>query len=166
MPPAQINAQDEAHLRLISVFHYVLAGLHFLGIGFIVIHFMIMKFAMEMAEKAPPPPPAPTVAVVGETLAPVASAPAISTSPQEIPDEIWWIMGAVYLVIGLLLVAQSVANVLSGIWISKRKNRTFSYVIAGLNCMFFPFGTALGVFTFIVLSRLSIASAYEARKGA
>jgi hypothetical protein len=38
----------------------------------------------------------------------------------------------------------------------------FSLVIAGLNCIQIPFGTALGVFTIIVLLRDSVREAYAA----
>lgn len=168
MPATRINSQDEAHLRLISVFHFVLAGIYLLGIGFVVIHFLFMRFALEMAQNAPPPAPVPKVAVIpGEAAAiPVAPAPAAAppaTAP-EIPDELLWFMGAIYLVMGSLLIAQCVCNILSGLWIAKRKKRMFSFIVAGINCMFFPLGTALGVFTFVVLSRLGIAAVYEERK--
>jgi hypothetical protein len=34
-------------------------------------------------------------------------------------------------------------------------------VIAGINCLSFPFGTALGIFTLIVLSRESVQALYK-----
>ena len=67
-----------------------------------------------------------------------------------------------YVVIGGFLVALSVCNALSGHYIRKRKNRIFSFIISGINCMQFPLGTALGVFTFIVLSRESVKLTYSA----
>jgi hypothetical protein len=57
---------------------------------------------------------------------------------------------------GLMLCIGAVANVLSGIFIPQRKHRTFSLCVARLNCIQIPFGTALGAFTLIVLSRDSI----------
>jgi hypothetical protein len=41
---------------------------------------------------------------------------------------------------------------IAGRFIHRRVNRTFSIVIAGINCLHF-FGTALGIFTLIVLTR-------------
>jgi len=38
----------------------------------------------------------------------------------------------------------------------------FSLIIAGINCVQFPFGTVLGVFTFVVLLRDSVRELYEA----
>ena len=42
----------------------------------------------------------------------------------------------------------------------------FSLVVAALDCMGFPFATVLGVFTFIVLLRDSVAELYEAAASA
>ncbi len=48
----------------------------------------------------------------------------------------------------------------------KRKHRIFSFVVAGVNCLQFPFGTALGIFTFIVLSRVGVKMDYDANASA
>ena len=39
----------------------------------------------------------------------------------------------------------------AGRCIQKRKTKTLIYIMAGFNCLFVPYGTLLGVFTFIVL---------------
>ena len=177
MPLQRINAQDEVHLGLISVFHFVLAGLYLLGIGFVILHFMIMSMVFRMAEtqaqKSPPtvvavaPEPLVTEDIPAEleefpALPPPAAAPPLSPAPAPFPKEIIPFFIAMYVAIGLFLVALGTANVLSGLFIRKRKNRTFSFIVAGINCMQVPFGTALGVFTFIVLSRLSVKAEYDA----
>jgi len=51
--------------------------------------------------------------------------------------------------------------VLSGFFLLKKRNRGFSLIIGGLNCLQIPFGTALGVFTIIVLSRDSVRQMYS-----
>jgi hypothetical protein len=45
---------------------------------------------------------------------------------------------------------------LAGKYIKQRKNYIFCLIMAGVNCMFFPFGVALGIFTFLVLMRESV----------
>jgi hypothetical protein len=45
---------------------------------------------------------------------------------------------------------------LAGRYLSQRRRYTFCLVMAGLACMFMPFGTVLGVFTIIVLLRDSV----------
>lgn len=180
MPAYQINAQDKAHLNLLSVFHYVLGALHLLGIGFLVMHFMFMSMVMNMVQ---PPSAAPHGSVSVEEAsiefgAPdTAEAGTIDTPPMPaqhatpttpavpvhpgLPKKMMSVFIFFYLVMGVLILTAAIFNVFSGIWIKKRKNRTFSFVIAGLNCLQFPFGTALGVFTFIVLSRVSVKMAYD-----
>ena len=52
-------------------------------------------------------------------------------------------------------------NLLSGLFLRTRRHRTFSMVIAVINCLHFPIGTMLGVFTLIVLSRESVQGSYD-----
>jgi hypothetical protein len=51
-------------------------------------------------------------------------------------------------------------TILSGRYIAKRRRRTFSMIIAGINCISIPFGTLLGVFTILVLSRPTVRGMY------
>ncbi len=44
--------------------------------------------------------------------------------------------------------------------------RTFVIVIAALSCAFFPFGTVLGVFTIIILSKPEVKSLFQTQPGA
>ena len=67
------------------------------------------------------------------------------------------IMGAAALLFGWTLGA---LTLLSGYFIVRRKCRTFSLVIAGINCLSIPLGTTLGVFTIIVLMRDSVKTIY------
>ena len=55
-------------------------------------------------------------------------------------------------------------NVLSAVFMRRRQNRMFSMVVGGLNCMNMPFGTALGVFTIIILMRPSVQAVYDRLK--
>ena len=77
--------------------------------------------------------------------------------PQVFFDAFVWF----YLFMGVLLLAALVLNVLSGLFLWRRQHRVFSLVIGGLNCLQIPFGTALGVFTILVLSRDSVRELYN-----
>ncbi len=46
----------------------------------------------------------------------------------------------------------------------RRTSRTFSIVVAGIQTLFFPFGTALGVFAIIVLTRDSVRELYTRQR--
>lgn len=55
--------------------------------------------------------------------------------------------------ISLFVLVWAVLNVLAGRNLAKHKNRTLIMITAGLDCLSFPFGTALGIFTFVELSK-------------
>ena len=129
---------DPEHLKLLTLFHYLLAGLALAGILFLTLHYTLMRtliFNPKMweSQKGNPPPP-----------------------------ELFHVLQWVYWVLGVLLVMGSIANLLSGRWIRARRNRPFSLVVAAINCIQIPLGTALGVFTIIVLTRDSVKELYAA----
>ncbi|MDP4623939.1 MAG: hypothetical protein NWT08_02250 [Akkermansiaceae bacterium] len=179
----QQTLEDESHMRTLSVLHFVLGGFSLLGMAFLLIHFAIMAaiFTMAPVKTSSSPtvvsysttPEIEVVEVTPEfpettdnqevTEAPITtpSPPVPVTQPAEMPKELMWILVAVYAFFGIFILAFCICNVLSGMWIKKRKNRTFSFVVAAMNCLQFPFGTALGVFTFIVLARPTVKSSYD-----
>jgi hypothetical protein len=130
---------DADHLKLLSIFHFVGAGLALLGILFVVAHYTIFhaifsnpKFFENQKQPAPPP----------ELFAML---------------KWFYLIGAIWFVTSLIL------NLLSGLFIRARKHRTFSLVVSGINCVHIPLGTILGVFTIIVLIRESVRELYETR---
>ncbi len=138
MLPPPIPSKDRDHLRTLSVCHYVFAGLSVLGLGFLGVHYAIMKTVFanpQMWENAKEQPP---------------------FDPQELFGYFQWF----YVLGGFVMVVMGVLTLMSGRFLARRVNRSFSMVIAGLNCMVFPFGTALGVCTLIVLTKESVARLY------
>jgi hypothetical protein len=63
--------------------------------------------------------------------------------------------------ITLLLWAKAGCVTYSGMNLKRRQKRTFSLVMACMCCMNIPLGTALGVFTLVVLSRQSVKAIYD-----
>ena len=49
--------------------------------------------------------------------------------------------------------------------LSRRKRYNFCLVMACVECLFMPFGTALGVFTIVVLNRPSVKQSFGAASG-
>ena len=76
--------------------------------------------------------------------------------------EIFAVMKWFYLTGAVWFASSGVLNLISGICLRARKGRTFSLVVAGLNCLHIPLGTVLGVFTIIVLIRDSVRELYAA----
>jgi hypothetical protein len=125
-----LTSQDEEHLQLLSVFHFVVAAFAALFALFPVIHFIIgialMMGALDGASSDTPP------AFIGLFFV--------------LFSGLWILFGLVF----------AICLVFAGRYLRSRKNYTFCLVIAGLSCMFMPFGTVLGVFTIIVLMRESV----------
>ena len=128
--------QDAQHLRLLSIFHYVVAGLAFLCGCFPIIHVVIGAVIMLrpalFAGGSQPPPPA--------------------------------LFGAMFLGIGLtiMLLAWLIAALIAaaGWFLAQRRHHLFCLVVAAVECMFMPFGTVLGVFAIIVLSRPAVQALF------
>jgi hypothetical protein len=127
--------QDQEHLELLSIFHYILGGiaalfaffpLIYLGLG---IFFLVLPDRFEGSGSPPP-----------------------------------WFLGWIFIVIGgvfmLIGLAFAFCVVLAGRFIAKHKHYIFCLVIASLNCLFMPFGTILGVFTIVILMRSSVKALF------
>ncbi len=131
---------DDEHLRLLYIFHYVLAGFFLLFAFFPIFHVgfgAMMTFRPEMFSEG---------------------------NSGEMPDDMAKLMGLLFMIIGgtiiLLGLTHAALTAWSGRCIQLRKWRTFSIVVAGLNCLAFPFGTVLGVFTIIILQRPTVRALY------
>jgi hypothetical protein len=120
--------QDLEHLKLLSIFHFVAAGM---AAFFACIPFIHFFMGLALATGA-----------LGET-------------------------GAEGRPVGLVIMAIAGFIILAG-WtfaffialagrnLRRRTNYTFCLVMAGVECLFMPVGTVLGVFTIIVLVRESV----------
>lgn len=138
-PPIPAN-KDAGHLKLLAIFHFIFAGLGLLGYLFLGLHYAFMNMMFNNPEmwkgkdgkEGRPPPP-----------------------EMFMFFKIFYIVFAIFLTVGILM------NLLSGLFLRKRKNRLFSMIVAGIDCLQMPLGTILGVFTLVVLNRDSVAEAYS-----
>jgi high-affinity K+ transport system ATPase subunit B len=132
LPPAAPADQDLQHLRLLSIFHYVVGGLTGLFALFPVIH-LVMGLAIVMGG-----------------------------IPTKNSNEVWigWLFVAfaiVFIVCGLTLAG---LMVYAGRCLARQRRYVLCMVVAGLSCMVMPFGTVLGVFTLVVLMRPSVKTLF------
>jgi hypothetical protein len=134
---AELVDPDVEHLRLLAIFHYVDAGLTALFASFALLYVVMGVFMVVQPEAwgghGEVPPPA-----VGFFLA---------------------IMGA-----GLTLAGWGFAVCLFfvGRMLNRRRHYVYCLVVAGINCIFVPIGTVLGVFTIVVLMRPSVKALFAA----
>jgi hypothetical protein len=127
---------DEEHLRLLSVFYFVdagmsaffsLIGLFYVGMG--VVFFRAIPRG-EAGQGAPPP-------------------------------ELAWLFGVIGLVFLAVFMTFALLKLATGLQMRKRRSRVFCMVVAGLTCLGFPYGTVLGIFTFVVLVRPSVVKLFD-----
>jgi hypothetical protein len=58
----------------------------------------------------------------------------------------------------------AIAAVLAGEMLRRQRGYIYCMVVAALACAWFPWGTVLGVFTFLVLCRPSVKELFESAK--
>jgi hypothetical protein len=121
---------DNEHLKLLSIFHYVVGGMAGLFARFPIFHLIFGLFFILAPEK-------------------------FDHGSQQPPALIGWffvVFASVFILAGWTL---AVLVLMAGRFIARRKHYMFCFVMACVECMFMPFGTVLGVFTILVLHRSS-----------
>jgi hypothetical protein len=124
------RSEDLQHLRLLSIFHYVVAGIAglmgFLPILHLGMGIMLVTGSFPQGRGQPPPP----------------------------------FMGWFFIFIagGMMLMfwTAAVCIALAGWKLSQRRAYLFCLIVAFAECLIQPFGTVLGVFTIVVLFRKSV----------
>jgi hypothetical protein len=120
--------QDLEHLKLLSIFHYVVGGMTALFACIPFIHFF-MGLALS-----------------------TGTFPDTDAEAQKIGIFIM-VIAALFIAAGWTL-ATMIA--IAGRNLQKRTRYLFCLVMAGVECIIMPFGTVLGVFTIMVLMRDSV----------
>ena len=139
--PEELDRQaliDTEHLKLLSL-GYMIAG------GVSALFSLIGLFYAFMG------------LVVGATIAHVPA----SGNNGPPTAFIGWIFGAIGLGIFFLLVVFAVLKFRAAVCLRNRTSRVFCMVVAAISCLEFPYGTALGVLTFIVLGRDSVIRTFR-----
>lgn len=122
--------KDEEHLRLLSIFHYVVAGLSCFFSLFPVMYMAIGVFML------------------------CGKFDAAHQDPGA--QGIGWVFIAIGSVFFLAGLGFAVCVALAGRFLGRRRHYIFCMVMAAVTCMFMPFGTVLGVFTIIVLQKETV----------
>jgi hypothetical protein len=129
--------QDVEHLGLLATFHYVLSGLMAVVSLFPLVHvaigIAILNGAFDQAGNGDPP-----------------------------PRLFGWILVAIPILMILVGLATSVCIAVVGRRLGQHQSYMFCFVMAAIECVLVPFGTALGIFTIIVLSRPTAKMLFEA----
>ena len=138
-PEVREQILDDEHLRLLSLGHYLTGGMHVAFASLFLFHFIFVMVGV---------------------LHPELFQPKDKSHPG--PDDGMFVIFA--WVLGFFILAGwsfGALTIFSGRSIKARKRRAFTFVMACLNTLLIPFGTVLGVFTLVVLSRPSVKRLYE-----
>jgi uncharacterized membrane protein YhaH (DUF805 family) len=85
-------------------------------------------------------------------------------NPAQVPPAfVGWIFAFIGLAFFLIGVAVTAARFRAAWCVKHRKSRVFCMVIAGIGCLEIPYGTVLGVFSFLVLGRDSVVPLFSPR---
>ncbi|UCD15904.1 MAG: hypothetical protein JSV34_02320 [Candidatus Omnitrophota bacterium] len=132
-----VNTNQE-HLKLLSVFHYVVGALVAIFSSVFIMHLVLgivfIVAPQNFADKGDLPP-----SFFGWIFA---------------------VMGGVAVFSGWIF---AICLIYAGRFLSRRKHYLFCLVIAALSCLFVPFGTILGVFTIVILSRPQVKEIFAFR---
>jgi uncharacterized membrane protein YhaH (DUF805 family) len=134
---------DEEHLKILSLGYVVSAGVStffsLFGILYVFMGIMMSTAFSQLPQTPANPAQAPPPAFVG------------------------WIFAFIGLAFFLSAMAMAAARFRAAWCIKHRKWRVFCMVIAGIGCLEFPYGTALGIFSFIVLGRDSVVQLFSSK---
>lgn len=137
-PEARQQILDEEHLRLLSIGYYIHGGTYALFGLFPLIYVVIGLFIVfgEFPMPEPMPPPA-----------------------AQIPDPS--VFGWLFVIIGFattfVFELFGTSQLYVGRCIQRRRSYVLCQIVAGISCLMIPFGTLLGVVTFMVLQRPNVA---------
>jgi len=134
-------ADEYRYLNLLSIFHFLVAGIAGLFACIPIIHL------------------AYGITVVNDM--PLFQSPDMVSkdmfSPYSLIPLLFIILPAAFIALGWTF---AIALALTGYFIRKRQWHTFCLVIGGIETIFTPFGTVLGVFTIILLTKPSVKALF------
>jgi len=134
--PTRQSILDEEHLRLLRIAYFVQGGItvffSLFGLMYVFMGLLVSSMPVPNAAGAGPPP-----RFVGIIFA---------------------LFGSAFLVAGAIF---AVLQFLAAQGLGRRRSRTLCMVAAAVSCLFIPYGTVLGVCTFMVLGRSSVRALFS-----
>ncbi len=134
--------QDAEHLKLLSIFHYVVGGL--LGCCACIPIFHLI------------------FGIICLTAPQLLQGPKSDQFPTTLFGALITVVAATMILVGW---AVAICVIVAGRFLARRVHYTFCLVVAAIACLFMPFGTVLGVLTIIVLMRPSVKALFVERTG-
>jgi len=131
---------DQEHLKLLSIGYMISAGMSALfslfGLMYVFLGLVMRNAFANLPEAAKRPGQAP-------------------------PPEFFWIFTLIGAFLFLAMISLAALKARVAWCIRQRRSRVFCLIVAGVTCLGIPYGTALGVFTFLALGRDSVQRLFE-----
>jgi hypothetical protein len=140
----KIKILDNEHLRLLSIAHFISGGL---TVAYSLLLLLQFLFIFSIVNNIIP-----------------NEDEIIRTSADNLNHPFFSFFIYFLITFFVLLLTFGILEILSGIFIKRRKNRTFSFIMGILNLPLIPHGTILGICTLSVLSRDSVINLYKKNK--
>ena len=152
VPPIPLSSETQAvvtaaidrdRLRLLEIGYYIAGGATIIGVSLLLIHFsMFLFFGLNPQ---------------------IFTHPASANGHQGVPPPPGLFLGLAAL-IGLIILLGwtfGALQIYAGRCLGKRRNSLLILIVAGVECVFIPWGTFLGVCTFLVMQRTSVHALFE-----
>ena len=131
--------QDLDQIKILAIFHFIVAAIAGVFACFPIFHLM-MGISMLTGSF-----------FSGET-------PTDMPFPFSMFGLMFTLIPAAIILLGW---AFAISLAISGYFLIKKQNYLFCMIMAGISCIFTPFGTVLGVFTIVVLMRPSVKELFS-----
>jgi hypothetical protein len=155
----QVIALDR--LRLLSLGYYISGAIGAAFVSFLLIHFFLFLGFSFVPPSQWDAPRQSSGVVQGASPTPVPSYSPAPTTAQAPPAILFRIFAGV---IGVIIICGWTLGALTayaGHCIKKRKHKVFIYVIAGINCIWIPYGTLLGIATFLLFQWQEVQAEFK-----
>ena len=129
--------KDQEHLKLLSIFHYIIGVIVALFACIPIIHFIIGVIFI---------------------ISPESVVDKAGKLPPVFFGWLFAVIGGMMVFLGWIF---AICLICAGRFLARRRHYLFCLIVAALSCLFFPFGTILGIFTIIVLIRPSVKELFR-----
>lgn len=127
---------------------YVKGAVSAIFVSFLLFQFIFMLGFSFMPESAWNPPPRPATTIESISATPSPSARPVNQGPPVIMLRVFAAIIGLIILLGWTFGG---LTIYAGRCLHKRTHRVFIFIMAALNCPFIPWGTLLGVATFMLL---------------
>lgn len=129
------TSNEQNQLNMLSIFHFIFGGFGCLAsLGTLIyVIFGALFVAIDLPNKG---------------------------LPNDAKNFIGYLAMSIGSIVFITILTLSILTIYSGVQLRNCKKHTFSMVIASILCLSIPFGTILGVFTLVVLSKKEVKELY------